>query len=109
MNTKPSKDVNDNFDRKEYFKKANDSKFKAKLLLSWKKSFSQRVVIPHRMRNCNKCTKEILCDECDKLVNQNKEFSANLNEMKRQPPNDYGHMLPKYLNHECDNINRFCR
>ena len=25
-----------------------------------------------------------------------KEFSANLNEKKRQPPNKFGHMLPKY-------------
>ena len=41
-------------------------------------SFSQGVVIPHKMRNCNKCVRDILCDGCDKLVNQNKEFSANL-------------------------------
>ena len=47
------------------------------------------------MRNCNKCTKYILCDGCDKLVNQKKKFSANLNELKRQPPNEFGHMLPE--------------
>ena len=47
------------------------------------------------MRICNECTKDILCDDCDKLVNENKEFSANLNGMKIQPPNDFGHMLPK--------------
>ena len=55
------------------------------------------VVIPHNMRNCNNCTNDILCDDCDKLVNQNKEFSANLNELKRLPPNDQGYMLPKYI------------
>ena len=49
------------------------------------------------MRNCNKCGKDILCDGCDKLVNQNKEFSASQNELKRQPPNEFGHMLPKYI------------
>ena len=49
------------------------------------------------MRSSNKCTKDILCDYCDKLVNQNKEFSANLNEIKREPPNEFGHMLPKYI------------
>ena len=38
-----------------------------------------------------------LCDDCDKLVNQNEEFSANLNELKRERPNDFGHMLPKYI------------
>ena len=53
------------------------------------------VVIPHKIRICNKCAKDILCDACDKLVNQNKEFSANLNELKRQAPNVFGHMLPK--------------
>ena len=60
------------------------------------KSFSQGVVIPHQMRNCNKCTKYILCDDCDKLVKQNKDFAANLNELKREKPNDQGHMLTKY-------------
>ena len=64
--------------------------------LSWKKSFSQGVVIPHEMRKCNQCKKDSLCDNCDELVNQNKEFSANLNELKREPPNNNGHMLPKY-------------
>ena len=69
----------------------------AKVLLSWKKSFRYGVVVPHKLRKCNKCTKDILCDDCDNLVNQNKDFSVNLNEIKRQPPNQYGHMLPKYI------------
>ena len=34
----------------------------------------------------------------DKLVKQKKEFSANLNELKREPPNEFGHMLLKYNN-----------
>ena len=72
-------------------------KLVAKVPLSWKKSFSQRVVIPHKMRNCNNCIKDLLCDQCDKLVNQIKEFSANLNELKREAPNVFGHMLPKYI------------
>ena len=69
----------------------------AKVPLSWKKSFSQGVVIPHKLRNCNNCTNDNLCDDCDKLVNQNKEFSANLNELKREKRIDLGHMLPKYI------------
>ena len=89
--------VSDNLDRKKYFKIFNGDKLVAKVPSSWKKSFSQGVVIPHRMRNCNKCTKDVLCDDCDKLVNQKKEFSANLNELKRGPPNEIGHMLPKYI------------
>ena len=75
----------------------NGDKLQAKVPFSWKKSFSQGVVISHKMRNCNKCTKDILCDSCDILVNQNKEFSANLNELKREKPKDQGHMLPKYI------------
>ena len=89
--------VSDDLDRKEYFKIADGDNLIAKVPLSWKKSFSQGVVIPHRMRNCSDCKKDILCDRCDNLVNQQKEFSANLNELKREPPNSFGHMLPKYI------------
>ena len=72
-------------------------KLTAKIPLSWKKGFSHFVIIPHKMRNCNKCTKDISCDDCDKLADQKKEFSANLNELKREPPNRFGHMLPKHI------------
>ena len=34
------------------------------------------------MRTCNKYGEVILCDVCDKLVNQNKKFSANQIETK---------------------------
>ena len=67
----------------------------AKIPLKWKKSFSHGVVIPHKKKNCIICEKDILCDDSDKLLNQNKEFSANLNGFKRQPPNELGLMLPK--------------
>ena len=87
----------DNLDRKEYFKMFEGNKLIEKVPLSWKKSFSQGVVIPHKMRNCTNCEKDSLCDECDKLVNQRKEFSANLNELKREKPTDFGHMVPKYI------------
>ena len=69
----------------------------SKVPLNWRKGFSYGVIIPHKMRNCNKCKKEILYDDCDKLVNRNKEFSSNLNELKQQPPSEVGHMLPKYI------------
>ena len=71
--------------------------FFAKVPLSWKKSFSQGVVNPHKMRNCTIFKKDSLCEECDKLVNQREEFLANLNELKREPPNDFGQKLPKYI------------
>ena len=76
---------------------AGGGKLIAKFPLSWKNSFSQGVVIPHKMRNCNNCTKCIFCDDCDKLVNQRKELSANLNDLKREPPYEFGHMLAKYI------------
>ena len=89
--------VSDNLDRKQCFKMADGGNLKAKVHLSWKKSFSQGVVIPHERKKCGECKKYILCDNCVKLVNQRTQFSANLNEMKRQPPNEFGHMLPKNL------------
>ena len=61
------------------------------------KSFSQGVVNPHKMKNCSHCKEDILCEGCDNLNNQKKEFSANLNELKRQSPNEFGYMLPKYI------------
>ena len=76
--------VSDNLDRKGYFKKVYGDEVSAKVPLSWKKPFSSGAVIQHKIRNCNKCTEDILCDDFDKLVNQNEEFSANLSELKRQ-------------------------
>ena len=72
--------------------------------LSWKKSFFMRVVIPHKMSNCNKCTIDFISDDCDDLVNQKKEFSANLNdfELEREAPNEGGHILPCYIQFESD-------
>ena len=49
--------VSVNFDGKEYFNKAEGGKMMAKVQLSWKKSFSQGVVVPHKMKNCTNCKK----------------------------------------------------
>ena len=46
----------DDLDGKEYFKMFEGDKLVAEVPLSWKKSFSMCVVIPHKIRNCNKCT-----------------------------------------------------
>ena len=48
------------------------------------------------MRFCNECNDKKLCNKCNYQINENKEFEANLNELKRQPPNDFGYMLPYY-------------
>ena len=89
--------VSDNLDKKEYFKMADGDNLIAKVTLIWKKGFTLGFVIPHKMRYCTDCKNDFLCDSCDKLFNQKKKFSANLNELKRQTPNDSGHMLPKYI------------
>ena len=60
--------VSENLDREEYFKMFEGDKLIAKVPLSWKKSISYGVVIPHKMRNCNNSTKDLLCDDCDKIV-----------------------------------------
>ena len=51
------KNVSDNLIRKEYFTMADGGKLIAKVPLSWKKSFSQGVVIPHKKKNCVDCKK----------------------------------------------------
>ena len=89
--------VSDSLDRKECFKIYGGDKFIVKIPLSWEKSFSMGVVIPHKMKKGNKYTKYTLCDRCDNLVNQRKESSANLNELKRLAPNEIGRLLPKYI------------
>ena len=63
---------------------------------SWKKSFIDGVVIPVKMRQCNKCNGEIICITCNNQVNENKEFEAKLNLLKRDVPNEIGHMFPYY-------------
>ena len=80
---------------------ADGGKLRVKIPLSWKKSSSMGVVIPHKMRNCYKWSKDILCDGCDELVDQNEEFSENLNESKKQAPDEFCHMLPWYKQFEC--------
>ena len=47
-----------------------DDKMIAKVPLSWKNSFSMGVVIPQKVRNCDKCSKDVFCDRCDKLLNR---------------------------------------
>ena len=44
---------------------ADGNNFIAKVPLSWKKSFRQGVVIPHKMRHCSDCKNDSLCDRCD--------------------------------------------
>ena len=47
----------------------------AMLPRSWNKSFNNGTVIPVKMRRCNKCKGERLCDKCNNQVNENKKKS----------------------------------
>ena len=71
-------------------------KITAILPRSWKKSFENGVIIPTKMRQCNVCKDGILCTLCNNQINENKEFEANLNLLKREAPNNSGYMLPYY-------------
>ena len=64
---------------------------------NWKKSFDSGKIIPVKLRFYNECNDKILCDKCNNRVNENKEFEANLNLLKRNAPNEFGYMLPYYI------------
>ena len=83
-------------DRSQYFNMKEDKKKSAMLPRSWKKLFDSGIIIPAKMRFCNECNDKKLCDNCKYQDKENKEFSANRNELKREAPNKYGHMLPYY-------------
>ena len=34
-----------------------------------------------------------MCNKCNIQMNENKEFEANLNDLKRHPPNEFGFLI----------------
>ena len=85
-------DRNRLLDCSQYFELIGE-KILAKLPRSWKKSFVSGMIIPMKMRFCNECNNKKICNKCKNQIKENKEFKANLNELKGHPPNDFGHML----------------
>ena len=83
-------------DRSQYFKMIDGKKISALLPKSWKNSFDSGIIIPTKMRFCNEYKDVILCITCNTQINENKEFEANLNLLKRKAPNEFGYMLPNY-------------
>ena len=83
-------------DRSQYFKTIEGEKKTAMLPRSWKKSFDNGIIIPTKMRFCNECNNKKMCYKCNIQINENKEFEANLNLLKRKAPNEFGYMLPYY-------------
>ena len=49
------------------------------------------------MRFRNECIDKKMCNKGNNQINENKEFEANLNELKRHPPNKFVYMLPYYI------------
>ena len=76
-----------NLDREEYFQMFDGYKLVTKQALSWRKGFDIGVIIPIKKRTYVNCTKDLICNDCDKLSNQTKIYAANLNELKRKLPN----------------------
>ena len=73
-----------------------DKQISALLTKSWKKSFVSGIIMPTTMKYCNECDVKKMCTKCDIQINENKEFEVNLDKIKRQPTNEFGHMLPHY-------------
>ena len=79
--------------RSQYFNMIEVKKMSAMLPRAWKKSFNNGIIIPVKMRRCIESNGNLLCTTFNIQVNENKELEAKLNELKRHPPNDFGHML----------------
>ena len=56
------------------------------------------------MRICNECNDKKMCNKCNLQIIENKEFKANLNEIKRHPPNEFGFLLPYYKKNSFEKI-----
>ena len=72
-------------------------KVSALLPKSWKKSFDSGINIPTKMRFCNECNDEKVCNNCKNQINENNEIEASLYEIKRHPPDKFGYMLPYFV------------
>ena len=94
MTFKGFTDSKRHLERSQNFNLLEGKKILALLPNSWKKSFNNGIVIPTKMRHCNECKDGILCTTCNNQINEDKEIAANLNLIKRHPPNELGRMLP---------------
>ena len=61
------------------------------------KSFNNGIVIPAKVRSCDKSRGKILCATCNNQINENEDFEATLNLLKQEAPNQFGHMLPFFV------------
>ena len=78
MTFKGFKDSKRLLNRSQYFYMLEGKKTSALLPKSWKNSFNNGVIIPTKMR---------FCKECNNQNNENEEFEANINLLKRHASN----------------------
>ena len=97
MTFKGFKDKKRLLERSHFLDMLEGKKISAILPKSWKKSFNIGIVIPAKMRRCDKCGGKILCATCNIQINEIKEFEVNLILSKREAPNKVGYMLPCFL------------
>ena len=83
-------------DRSLYFNMLEGKKISAMLPRSWPKSFNNGSLILTKLRRFNDWKDRIQCTTCNNQIDENKEFEANVNELKRHPHNEFGHKLPYY-------------
>ena len=81
-------------DRSQYVKMIEGKEKSALLPESWKKSFDTEIIIPTKMSSCYESNDKKMCNKCNNQINEKKQFEAFLNELKRHPPNEFGHILP---------------
>ena len=79
----------------------------AKKTLIWIKLSDCGVIIPQKLGYCSKCTRNSLCNKLERLLNQTKKFPANLNEVKQQTPNLFGHLIARYVGELEEYLRRF--
>ena len=73
-------------DRSQRFKKLEGKKISAMLPKSLEPSFNSGVVVPLTRKLCNERTEKLSSNRCNNQFNENREFEANLNELKTQAP-----------------------
>ena len=84
-------------DRSQYFNMLEGKKISTMLPKFRKKSlFNNGITVPTKMRRCNESKAGILCTTSNNQIDENKNFEAKLNELKRHRPDQFGHMLPYY-------------
>ena len=97
MTFKGFNDLKRLLDRSQYFDMLEGKKISVMLSKSWKKSFNNGIVIPAKMKGYDKCSGKMLCVNCDNQINENKEFEVYFNLIKREPPSEFGYMLPYFI------------